>query len=190
MVVPSLAHLVWCWYWQSQLPVEDNGEWYRLTLPNHQVIEVEAEAVEPSWRYSGEVTGLHPATYATESLWEATQNLEWRIIKGEFRLTVLSSKVRHYDIPIERIPHSNHLAMTKLLRRGYRIEERKGLELLVHTPRGAIRQVRASECTCGEYGMCVHKQLGLYYAQFRPLLRRYPELAKDAPQTSFERIFK
>jgi hypothetical protein len=36
----------------------------------------------------------------------------------------------------------------------------------------------------------VHKQLGLYYAQFRPLLRRYPELAKDAPQTSFERIFK
>ena len=189
MYIAPLAQLVWCWYWQSQVYVEDTGfQGYTLTLPNQQILEV--EMLPESWLYSGEVTGLHPATYATESIWEQVQNLEWRIVDGTYCITKLSPKRVDYRIPVEKVPHSNHLSMTKLLRQGYRIEERRGLELLVHTPRGALRQVRESECTCGEYGMCIHKQLCLYYSQFRPQLRRYPSLAKDAPLTNFERLFK
>jgi len=176
MNTPSLDMLLWCWYWQAQLPVEEQEGLYIITLPNHQQIEV--TSLPTAWQYSGEVTKLHPATYATEELWSQTQHLEWRLLKtGDYQLTKLVPKPVHYILPAERVPQTDHLAMTWLFRQGYRIEERSGLEILIHTPRGALRQVRGNECSCFRPGMCIHKKLSLYYAQYRPLLRKYPELA-------------
>ena len=179
MQIPSLAILLWCWYWQAQLPVEEGPGYYLLTLPNHQRYRV--WELPESWRYSAEVTNLHPATFATEPLWAETTNLEWRRYGGFYRLTLWGKKPTHYDLPVEQLPQTDHLEFSWLFRQGYRIEERHGLELLVHTPRGAIRQVRDQECTCERPGMCVHKRLSLYYAQYRPLLRRYPGLAFKSP---------
>jgi len=178
MNTPSLDMLLWCWYWQARLPVEEQQDAYIITLPNHQQIEVTSLPLPPAWRYSGEVTSLHPATYATEELWSQTQSLEWRLLKtGDYQLTKLVPKPVHYVLPAERVPQTDHLEMSWLLRQGYRIEERSGLEILIHTPRGALRQVRGNECSCFRPGMCIHKKLSLYYAQYRPLLRKYPELA-------------
>jgi hypothetical protein len=126
MYIAPLAQLVWCWYWQSQVYVEDTGfQGYTLTLPNQQILEV--EMLPESWLYSGEVTGLHPATYATESIWEQVQSLEWRIVDGTYCITKLSPKRVDYRIPAEKVPHSNHLSMTKLLRQGLSNRGTKGV---------------------------------------------------------------
>lgn len=167
LVTPPDGYLAWTWYWQGQVAVTDD----LLVLPNGQRRWI--PEIHPSWVFSGQRCHRHPATYATETLWDAPY-LDWRPIPGGFELAEPGQP------PVQVFPPSlDDLRLTYWLRRGYTLEEQVGKQILVHTPSGAYRQVQGSQCSC-QAPQCIHRALARYYLRHRAALLTLG-LAKQTP---------